>query len=269
MAINVITSAAVTLAVLGLVWSGYLDGRSSPSGNGGFPAVWTQLTSNEELSIEEVASRAAPATVSISAIREGGEGYSERQWWFEWFDEGERPSERIVGSGSGFFISSDGHIVTNRHVVEGASRLTVTRHDNKTYEADIIMLHPELDLAVIDIDGQDFPALDLAKERVRVGQSVIAIGNALSEFSNSVSVGIVSGTERSIVAADSLGRQEALDHLIQTDAAINPGNSGGPLLDRRGRVVGVNVAIAEGYENIGFALPATLISRALEPYMEN
>ena len=115
------------------------------------------------------------------------------------------------------------------------------------------------------IEGENLPFLEFAdSDSLQVGQTVIAIGNALAEFRNTVSVGVVSGLSRSITAGNGQGESEQLEEVIQTDAAINPGNSGGPLLNLRGQVVGVNVAVALGSENIGFALPANLVASIVE-----
>ncbi|GMU74308.1 MAG: hypothetical protein AMXMBFR44_5050 [Candidatus Campbellbacteria bacterium] len=174
---------------------------------------------------------------------------------------------REVGGGSGFLVSADGYIVTNRHVVaDESAEYTVFANDGKKYDAKVIARDPALDLAIIKINGSGFPHLTFAdSDKLEVGQSVIAIGNALAEFRNTVSVGVVSGLSRSIVASDSLGRNaEALDQLIQTDAGINHGNSGGPLLNLSGEVIGVNVAIAEGAENIGFAISGNSVKSVVE-----
>lgn len=174
---------------------------------------------------------------------------------------------REVGGGSGFLVSADGYIVTNRHVVaDENAEYTVFTNDGKKYDARVIARDPALDLAVIKINGSGFKYLTFGdSEKLQVGQTVIAIGNALAEFRNTVSVGIVSGLSRSIVASDRLGRNaEALDQLIQTDAGINQGNSGGPLINLAGEVVGVNVAMADGAENIGFALSANSVESIVE-----
>lgn len=173
---------------------------------------------------------------------------------------------RDVGGGSGFLVSSDGYIVTNRHVVDDeTAEYTVFTDNGISYPARVIARDDVLDIAVIKIEGTDFPHLVFGNsETIDVGQSVIAIGNALAEFRNTVSVGIVSGLSRSIVAADARGEAEALDQLIQTDAAINQGNSGGPLLNLAGEVIGVNVAVASGAENIGFALSANSVKNIVE-----
>lgn len=171
-----------------------------------------------------------------------------------------------VGGGSGFLVSDNGYIVTNRHVVVDAdAEYTVFLNDGKKYTADVVARDPVLDLAVIKIEGSGFPYLVFGdSETLEVGQSVIAIGNALAEFRNTVSVGVVSGLSRSIVAGNGMGQSEALDQLIQTDAAINQGNSGGPLLDLSGKVIGVNVAVASGAENIGFALSGNSAKSVIE-----
>ncbi len=174
--------------------------------------------------------------------------------------------KKEIGGGSGFFVSSDGLILTNKHVVaEDNVEYTVYTNDEKKHVAKVVARDPVLDIALIKIDGADFPYLSLGdSDDLEVGQSVIAIGNALAEFRNTVSVGVVSGLARSITAGNSSGNKEVLDQVIQTDAAINPGNSGGPLLDLSGRVIGVNVAIAQGSQNVGFALPINSVKSAIE-----
>ena len=171
-----------------------------------------------------------------------------------------------VGGGSGFFVSSDGLIVTNKHVVDQKGvEYTVFTNDGKKHSAKVIALDPVLDVALIKIEGAGFPYLSFGNsDKLDVGQSVIAIGNALGEFRNTVSVGVVSGLARSITAGDNTGSSEVLDQVIQTDAAINPGNSGGPLLDLSGNVVGINVAVAQGSQSIGFALPINSVKGVIE-----
>lgn len=173
--------------------------------------------------------------------------------------------KKQVGGGSGFFVSSDGLIVTNKHVVNQKDvEYTVFTNNGKKHTAKVVARDPVLDIALIKIDGANFPYLSLGNsDNLEVGQNVIAIGNSLGEFRNTVSVGVVSGLARSVVAGDNSGNSELLDHVIQTDAAINPGNSGGPLLDLSGRVIGVNVAIVQGSQNIGFALPINSIKSAI------
>ena len=171
-----------------------------------------------------------------------------------------------IGGGSGFFVTSDGLIVTNKHVVEATDAFyTVFTNDGKQHEAKVVARDPVLDIALIKIEGNSYPYLSLGNsDSLLAGQTVIAIGNALGEFSNTVSVGVISGLSRSVTAGSSFGKSELLDHVIQTDAAINPGNSGGPLLDLSGRVIGVNVAVVQGSQSIGFALPINSVKGAIE-----
>ncbi len=179
--------------------------------------------------------------------------------------------KKEVGGGSGFLVSDNGYIVTNKHVVsDEKAEYTVFLGEDKTkYPAKVISTDPVNDIAIIKIDAKDLPYLEFAdSDKLEVGQTAIAIGNPLLEFKNSVSVGVVSGLSRSITAGDGAGLSEQLEGVIQTDAAINPGNSGGPLLNSQGKVIGVNVAVANA-NNIGFALPANLVKNAVESVKKN
>jgi serine protease Do len=171
-----------------------------------------------------------------------------------------------VGGGTGFIVSSDGLIITNKHVVsDPKAEYTVYLNDGRKFKAEVLALHPTDDLALIKIQANNLPTLVLGdSDKVKIGQFVIAIGNALGEFQNTVSFGVVSGLRRSITASDQSGNVERLEGLIQTDAAINFGNSGGPLINLKGEVVGVNTAIAGGAENIGFAIPINRAKKMIE-----
>lgn len=162
-----------------------------------------------------------------------------------------------VGAGTGFFATPDGYIVTNKHVVaDTEASYTALLSDGTQKPAKVFYRDPDHDIAIIKIADGGYPVIPLSNsDKLRLGESVIAIGNALGEFGNTISVGIVSGLKRTISAKDAKGVVAKLENVIQTDAAINPGNSGGPLLDFAGRAVGVNVATVIGSENIGFALP--------------
>ncbi|MFH1426978.1 MAG: trypsin-like peptidase domain-containing protein [Patescibacteria group bacterium] len=177
---------------------------------------------------------------------------------------GERSSEnekRQMGSGTGFIISADGLILTNKHVVnsgkENSAEYQIILNSGKKYYAQLIGKDPINDLAVLKIFDKDLPFVELGdSNNLQIGSSVIAIGNVLGQYQNSVTKGIVSGLGRSIVASDQTGgNAEALDNVIQTDAEINFGNSGGPLVDLEGKVVGINVAIDQAGSAIGFAIP--------------
>lgn len=162
-----------------------------------------------------------------------------------------------VGAGSGFFITPNGYIVTNKHVVADTdASYTVLLADGTQKNATVTYRDPDHDLAILKTGEGNYPVIPLSNsESLQLGQGVIAIGNALGEFGNTISVGVISGLKRSLSAADKEGKLEKLENVIQTDAAINPGNSGGPLLDFAGRAVGINVATVIGSENIGFAIP--------------
>jgi len=177
--------------------------------------------------------------------------------------KGTRPQE--VSAGSGFIVSSDGYIITNKHVVEDQeARYTVLTNDGRKYSAKVIARDPYEDVAVVKIEATNLKPLRLGdSSQLMLGSTVIAIGNALGEFKNTVSVGVISGLGRTITAGDSSG-QEVLTDVIQTDAAINRGNSGGPLLNLKGEVIGINTAIVSGAENIGFAIPINRVKKSIE-----
>jgi len=170
-----------------------------------------------------------------------------------------------VSAGTGFIVRSSGYIVTNKHVVPDTNATyTVLLASGKQKEATVIWRSSTEDLAVVKIAGSGYPSVPLGSSSALVlGESVFAVGNALGEYSNSVSVGIVSGLNRSITAGTSGGGSETLTGVIQTDAAINPGNSGGPLVNLAGEAVGVNVAMVQGSQNIGFSLPISKVRTAL------
>ena len=171
--------------------------------------------------------------------------------------------------GTGFIVSADGLIVTNKHVVSAtnASYKIVTK-DNKEYEVKEISRDPSNDIAILKIEATGLKPVELGDSgNLKAGQFVIAIGTALGEFRHTVTTGVISGLGRGITAGSAFeGYVERLDDVIQTDAAINPGNSGGPLLNSAGQVIGVNVAVAQGAQNIGFAIPINTVKDALTTF---
>lgn len=171
--------------------------------------------------------------------------------------------------GTGFVANDQGLIVTNKHVVSvPTAQYSVFDKDDKEYQVSNIYRDPNNDLAILKIEGASLPPLPLGdSDKIRVGQTVIAIGTALGEFRHTVTTGVVSGLGRGIQAGDFSGRVvESLDDVIQTDAAINPGNSGGPLLDRAGSVIGVSVAVSQAGQNIGFALPINVVKASINNF---
>jgi serine protease Do len=169
------------------------------------------------------------------------------------------------GGGTGFIITSDGLILTNKHVVsDEKAEYTVFTADGKDYSAKVMALDAYNDLAVVKIEATGLPVVELGdSDKLESGQWVIAIGNALAEFQNSVTVGVISAKDRQITASGG-GASEQLTGLLQTDAAINSGNSGGPLVNLKGQVVGINTAVASDAQNIGFAIPINSAKKAID-----
>lgn len=171
-----------------------------------------------------------------------------------------QPYKKLKQSGTGFLISSDGYILTNKHVAEaaqeGKASFRIILNSGMKYYAQLIDKDPLNDLAVLKIYDKDLPYIELGdSDKLEMGSSVIAIGNALGRYQNSATKGIVSGLGRSLTANGIENKSEKLDNVIQTDAKINPGNSGGPLIDLGGKVVGINTAIEAAGSSIGFAIP--------------
>lgn len=172
---------------------------------------------------------------------------------------------REVGGGSGFIVAANGLILTNKHVVSDTrASYTVFTNDGKKYEAKVLARHPVQDLAIIKIEAANLPTVQLGdSSAVDLGQTAIAIGNALGEYRNTVSVGVISGLSRTITASGA-GTTERLEGVLQTDAAISKGNSGGPLLNLRGEVIGINTAVSAEGQNIGFAIPINRAKKDIE-----
>lgn len=177
-----------------------------------------------------------------------------------------------AAAGTGVIVSSDGYILTNKHVINGANKVIVILDDGTTYEdVEVATTDPLNDIAFLKIkDVSNLAAATLGDSKtINVGQQVIAIGNALGEYQNTVTAGIVSGTGRSVTATDESGRNaETLSDMIQTDAAINSGNSGGPLVNAAGEVIGINTATSSTAENMGFAIPISSVKGMLKQLVE-
>jgi S1-C subfamily serine protease len=212
-----------------------IDRNSANDGNA--------VISQEEEDISSVASKVGASVVSITT-----KGQSTRSVF---------GSQAVEGAGSGIVITSDGYILTNKHVVSGSNQLSITTSDGTVYDdVKLVGTDPLNDLAFVKVNGVNTlkPATLGDSSSVRIGQKVVAIGNSLGEFQNTVTSGIISGTGRPISASEG-NSVETLTDLIQTDAAINPGNSGGPLVNLSGQVVGINTAVAEDAQSIGFSIP--------------
>ena len=175
-------------------------------------------------------------------------------------------------AGTGIIATADGYIVTNKHVINGAHKVTVILDDGTTYEdVEVVATDPLNDVAFLKIkDVSDLTPATLGDSKtITVGQQVIAIGNALGEYQNTVTAGIISGTGRSVTASDGTGSNvETLSDMIQTDAAINSGNSGGPLVNAAGEVIGINTATSASAENMGFAIPISSVKGMLNQLIE-
>lgn len=181
-----------------------------------------------------------------------------------------------IAAGTGFLVSSDGMVLTNKHVIdqqqgnEDNIDVTVIFNDKSEHKAKILGTDPLNDIAVLKIDGSKLPVVQFGdSEALQLGQMAIAIGNALGQYQNTVTRGVVSGLHRTITAGDGSGAQETIQNAIQTDAAINHGNSGGPLIDAAGNVIGINTAIDEQGQLVGFAIPANVAKEIVDSIQKN
>jgi serine protease Do len=217
---------------------------------------------NLEDAVRSVAGVASNSVVSIVVTKDVP---TYRADPFGFFYEPSGSVRRQVGGGTGFFVSKDGYIITNKHVVsDGRAQYSIILADGTELAARVLAYDPTTDLAIIRAFTADqkpyTEAVPLSfittQNELQIGSFVVAVGNALAEFQNTVTLGVISGLGRQIAAADATSRTtESLTGLIQTDTAINPGNSGGPLIGIDGRVVGINTAVSAGANGIGFAIP--------------
>ncbi|MDR0397850.1 MAG: trypsin-like peptidase domain-containing protein [Candidatus Nomurabacteria bacterium] len=219
-------------------------------------AVDGNFTSLSADSIDSVVKKVSPSVVSIVTTTRVSSTYR-----YYYGGSGESKS-----AGTGVVVTENGYILTNKHVIEGADKVQVVTADGTTYDdVEIAAKDPINDVAFLKIDGVKglTPAEIGDSGTISIGQSVVAIGNALGQYQNTVTSGIISGSGRTITAQTSNGSAETLTDLIQTDTAINPGNSGGPLINAGGQVVGINTAIVEDSNGIGFAIPINSVKGML------
>lgn len=215
----------------------------------------------EETSVANIASKVTPAVVSI--ITE-----SRKSGYYSLFGSG----GTTQSAGTGMIVTSDGYVLTNKHVIDGATNVQVITQAGDTYDdVKIVGTDPLNDVAYLKIqDAKDLPTITLGDSKtIAIGQPVLAIGNALGVYQNSVTQGIISGSGRSLTASDSNGNNsETLTDMIQTDAAINPGNSGGPLVNAAGEVIGINTAVSQSANGLGFAIPISATKGMLNRVIE-
>ncbi len=207
----------------------------------------SQVRVLESSSVIDAVKKVAPAVVTIYSVGGGAAG-------------------SVSGTGSGFIFDSNGWILTNRHVVNGAQKLTVQLQDTRSFDATLYGIDTLTDLAIIKINATGLPTAPIGSSAdLQAGQVAIAIGNPLGNFENTVTTGVVSGLGRQIRAGDATSTSsEQLNNLIQTDAAINPGNSGGPLINSAGEVIGVNTAVNANAQGIGFSIPIDVAKPILQ-----
>jgi serine protease Do len=226
---------------------------------------------SEESVVTDVVKNVGPSVVTIAAKTPQRSLFEEEDpfsiFGFPREEEGDNEPRNI---GTGFIVTKEGLIVTNKHVVSDPdTEYTVVTMDEKRYTIEKIYRDPSNDIAIVQVRGaSNLKPVTLGdSSKLQVGQLAIAIGTALGEFDHTVTTGVISGLGRGIVAGSFFeGSVEELDNVIQTDAAINPGNSGGPLLNSSGQVIGVNTAVSQSGQNIGFALPINLVKESMQNF---
>ena len=279
-----IGGAAVT--IFGQDFLKPLVGNILPADKPTSTSVNQKVTVEEESASTDVVKQVSPSVVSIIITKDLSKIYSMTgpQPFDDFFNQfgfpfnfffNEQPQQpapegkQEVGGGTGFVINQQsGLILTNRHVVtDTEAEYTVLTNEGQRYEATVVARDAVNDMALVQIQDKNLPAVRLGdSDSVQIGQTVIAIGNALGEYRNTVTKGVISGIGRNVVAGDNRGSSEQLEGVFQTDAAINPGNSGGPLVNLQGEVIGINTAINSQGQLIGFAIPANEAKRMIDSY---
>lgn len=259
----IIASIVALLVIIALIGAGvwgvvtYQANRKTQTARQQLANDGNKTATEQENVIANVAEKVSPSVVSITT--------SVQQQSFFGIQEGE-------AAGTGIIVSRDGYILTNKHVLSGANDVQIVTSNGKTYtDVTIVGMDPLNDVAYLKVNGvKDFQPAELGdSSTLRVGQTVIAIGNSLGQYQNTVTSGIISGKGRPVTAGDGSGQgTETLTDLLQTDAAINPGNSGGPLLNRAGQVIGINTAVAQNAEGIGFAIPINATKGTLKSVLD-
>ncbi len=240
----------VLLACFGVGYAGSQFSRMTENNGSSNTASFDKVANDGNLTvtpaeqtISSIVEKVSPSVVSIvTTLQSDRMGYQEQ------------------AAGTGMIVSSDGYVMTNNHVISGSTNVTVVTSSGKTYkDVKVLGKDPLNDVAFLKIPNvSGLPTVEIGDSKtVRTGQSVIAIGNALGQYQNTVTSGIISGLGRPVVASDGQNGSdsESLSDLLQTDAAINSGNSGGPLLNMKGQVIGINTAVAQDAQSIGFAIP--------------
>ncbi len=226
--------------------------------------------------IVEIAKKVCPAVITVIVSKDLPKvedfysfPYGGKEYIMPMIEKGitNKMEKTQIGGGSGFIISKDGYVLTSNHVVaDTTADYTVIVNPKHKYPAKVLSRNPINDIAILRIEGKNLSYIDLAdSNKIQLGEEVVAVGNALGEFNDTLSAGIVSGLSRYITAFGGIDHQmQNLRGLIQTDAAINPGNSGGPLVNMDGEVIGINTAMIMGAQNIGFAIPINYAKKDLE-----
>lgn len=269
-----LVALGVGLGMAGMSLAPHLQQRSqTPTPQAVSPVAPTPIPSPVSLTsgtiadpnlVSSVVQQVGPAVVRINATKtvesQAPEAFNDP--FFQRFFGSQMPDapqqEVVRGSGSGFIVNSNGQIITNAHVVDGATKVSVVLKDGRQFEGKVIGTDPVTDVAVVQIEANNLPTVKVGNsEALQPGELAIAIGNPLG-LDNTVTVGIVSATGRS---GSEVGIPDKRVSFIQTDAAINPGNSGGPLLNQNGEVIGMNTAIIQGAQGLGFAIPINQVQR--------
>lgn len=256
----------------GLMMGSVFLGTKLNKGTAGLVTNTQKQIVDQETVVTQVVEKATPSVVTISINKpavNSMQGFDFFGNFFNFPQQNQSPQPNVEQDiGSGFIISNDGLIVTNKHVVaDTTAKYRVIIGKDEVEDVVNIYRDPLNDLAILKVNKTGLMPVTLGDSgQLKVGQTVIAIGTALGEFRSTVTTGVISGLGRGITAGSPFEESERLDNVIQTDAAINPGNSGGPLFNSSGEVIGVNVAVSQQGQNIGFALPINIVKESINNF---